>query len=131
MKDIEIGVRAKLSALWTSMMFLYVYADVLSLYRPGHLDKIQRGEMGPFDVSQGTLLIASAIVIIPALMIFASLALKQSIARKLCIVFGALFTLVNISNLTGDNWAYYWVFGILEICITLTIIRYAWNWKTA
>lgn len=130
MDKTKMTVRSKLSALWATLMFLYVYADVLSLYRPGHLDKIQRGEMGPFDVSQGTLLLVSAIVIIPALMIFISIALKSSLSRMLNIILGGLFILVNISNLTGDNWAYYWVFGILEICTTLLIVRYAWRWQT-
>ena len=123
----NIGLRSKLSALWATMMFLYVYADVLSLYRPGELDEIRDGMMGPLDVSQSTLVAASVVVIIPALMIFLSLILPSRINRRTNIAAGVVFTLVNISNLLGETWVYYWVFGILEIVVTVLIVRYAWK----
>jgi hypothetical protein len=122
-----VGVRLNLSALWATLMFLYVYADVLSLYRPGELDEIREGKMGPLDATQGTLLVASVLVIIPALLIFLSLVLPSHINRWTNLVAGVVFTLVNIGNLVGERWVYYWVFGILEIVVTLLIVRYAWN----
>lgn len=127
MDQSSIGVRLKLAALWVTMMFLYVYADILSFYRPGELDKIRGGIIGPFDVSQSTLMAASAVVIIPALMISLSLMLPSKINRWTNITAGAVFTLVNISNLMGEGWVYYWAFGILEILVTVLIVRYAWN----
>ena len=127
MDQVHIGVRSKLSALWATEMFLYVYADVLSFYRPGQIDEIRDGKMGPFEVSQAVLLAASVVVIIPSFMIFLSLILPSRINRWTNITAGVLFTLVNISNVLGETWVYYWVFGILEILITLLIVRYAWN----
>jgi hypothetical protein len=127
MDQARIGVRPKLSALWATMMFLYVYADVLSLYRPGQLDEMRDGTMGPFEVSQAVLLAASAVVIIPAFMIFLSLILPSKVNRWTNITAGVVFTLVNISNVLGETWVYYWVFGILEILTTLLIARYAWK----
>jgi hypothetical protein len=126
MGHVQIGVRSKLSALWATLMFLYVYADVLSLYRPGEIDDIQAGEMGPVDASQGTLLAASVVVIVPALMVVLSLLLPSRINRWTNIVAGVVFTLVNIVNVIGESWVYYWVFGILEILITSLIVRFAW-----
>ena len=35
-----IPVQAKLAAAWTSFMFLYVYVDILALYKPGVVDGI-------------------------------------------------------------------------------------------
>ena len=127
MDQANIGVRPKLAALWATMMFLYVYADVLSFYRPGEVDEIREGMMGPFEVSQAALLAASVVVIIPAFMIFISLILPSRINRWTNITAGILFTLVNVVNLLGETWVYYWVFGILEILVTLLIIRYAWT----
>ena len=128
LEDVKINVKPKLSALWAAMMFLYIYADVLSLFRPGQIDEITKGRMGPFQVSQGSLLIASILVIIPALMVFLSLTLKPSVNRWTNITMGVLFTLVNISNLIGETWVYYLLFGALEIVITLLIVWYAWTW---
>ena len=36
----KVDVRAKLSALWAATVLLYLYADVLSLFRPGQLADI-------------------------------------------------------------------------------------------
>ena len=69
-----LSVRLKLAAVWTALMFLFVYADLLSFFRPGELDDISAGNMGPVDVSQGSLLIAAIVVTIPALMIVVSAA---------------------------------------------------------
>ncbi len=123
----NIRLRPILSALWATMMFLYVYADVLSLYRPGELDDIRNGKMGPQDVSQFTLVAASAVVIVPTLMIFLSLILPSGVNRWINITAGAVFALVNIGNLIGETWTYYWIFGILEIVVTILIVWYAWR----
>ena len=127
MGDARIGVRAKLAALWATLMFLFVYADYLSLYRPGEIDKIRGGMMGPFEVTQAMLLVASVVVIVPAVMIFLSLVLPASINRWTNIAVGVVFTLINIANVLGETWVYYWLFGILEVVITLLILWYAWK----
>ena len=47
-----IPVQAKLAAAWTSFMFLYVYVDILALYRPGVVDDILVGVVWEFDITQ-------------------------------------------------------------------------------
>ena len=32
----NVNVRIKISALWTSMLFVFVYVDLFSLYRPDY-----------------------------------------------------------------------------------------------
>jgi hypothetical protein len=128
MEDIKVNSRIKLSALWVSMMLLYIYADVLSLFRPGQVQEMLEGRMGPFPVTQASLLTASILMIIPALMVFLSLMLNAKVSRGVNILFGVLYTLVNISNLIGEAWVYYMVFGVMEILVTLFIIWHAWKW---
>jgi hypothetical protein len=84
--------------------------------------------MGPFRVTKGSLLTASILMIIPAVMVFLSLSLKPAVSRWTNIILGLFYTLVNISNLIGESWAYYITFGIVEIAITLLIVWYAWTW---
>ena len=79
----DLSVRLKLAAVWTALMFLFVYADLLSFFRPGELAEISAGNMGPFDVSQGSLLIAAVVVTIPALMIVVSAAAPFLVASTL------------------------------------------------
>jgi hypothetical protein len=128
LEDLKIPAKMKLSALWVSMMLLYIYADILSLFRPGQVEEMIEGRMGPFPVTQGSLMTASILMIIPAVMVFLSITLKPAINRWVNIGFGVLYTLVNISNLIGETWIYYLSFGVVEIVLTLLIIRYAWKW---
>ena len=128
MQDVPINVKLKLSALWVAMMLLYIYADILSLFRPGQVQEIIEGRMGPFAATQISLLTATILMTIPAVMVFLSLTLKPKAGRRANIIFGVLYTLVNISNLIGESWAYYLFFGAVEIVLTLMIIWYAWRW---
>ncbi|MBI5842016.1 MAG: hypothetical protein HZB19_18165 [Chloroflexi bacterium] len=130
MEDVKINIKIKLSALWATMMLLYIYADILSLFRPGQVEEMIEGLMGPFPVTQGSLLVASIMMIIPAVMVFLSIALKAKVNRWANIILGVLYTLVNISNLIGETWAYYISFSIVEITLTLLIVWYAWKWST-
>jgi hypothetical protein len=84
--------------------------------------------MGPFDVSQGSLLIAPVIVIIPAVMIVLSLLLSAGANRSLNLVLAIIYTLINVSNLIGESWAYYFLFGVIEMAVTAFIFLAAWRW---
>jgi len=111
-------------------MFLYVYADVLSFFRPGELSEISAGNMGPFDVNQGSLLIAALVVTIPALMIVVSAAAPFPLVRWLSLGAGVLYILVSVSNLIGESWAYYLLFGVLEIGLAGLVVAYSYRWRS-
>jgi Family of unknown function (DUF6326) len=128
MEDMKISVKMQLSALWIAMMLLYIYADILYLYKPGQLEEMISGRMGPFPATQGALLAASILVTIPAVMVFLSLKLKFKVNRWANITLGVLYTAVNIANLIGETWAFYILFGIVEIGCTLLIVWNAWKW---
>jgi Family of unknown function (DUF6326) len=130
-QDVMISVKFKLSALWVALMFLYIYADHFSLFRTGQIEKMTSGQIGPFPVTQGSLLIFSILMIIPAVMVFLSLALKLKINCWVNIILGVLYTFVNVSNLIGESWAYYIAFGVIEIALTLLIVWNAWKWRNS
>ena len=129
MEDVKINVKLKLSALWAALMLLYIYADHFSLFRTGQIEEMISGRIGPFPVTQGSLLAFSILMMIPAVMVFLSLALKPTVNRWANIILGVLYTFVNISNLIGETWVYYIVFGVVEIVLTLLIVWYAWKWR--
>ena len=69
-KAAGIGSSGKLSALWASLMFLYIYADHISLLRTGQIEEMMAGRMGPFPVTQVSLLLAAILMLVPSVMIF-------------------------------------------------------------
>jgi hypothetical protein len=128
--DIKIHVKLKLSALWASLMFCYVYGDYFGLYKPGKLQGMLdgNGPIGP--VSQGTLVATSILLAVPAVMVFLSLVLPPKLDRWLNIILGAFYILVMLLTMPGA-WAFYIVMGIIEIALTGLIVWYAWTWPSA
>jgi Ca2+/H+ antiporter len=125
----KINIKIKLAALWTSVLFCYVYGDYFELYVPNKVDDLLKGN-NILD-SPTTLLIASIVMAIPTLMIALSILLKPRINKLLNIIFGTLFTimmlLIAVNSLT--SWYRFYVFfAILESFITMLIVWYAWKW---
>ena len=56
LEDMKISVKMKLSALWAAVMFCFIYGDIFSLHKPGVIADMMAGKIGPFPVSQETLL---------------------------------------------------------------------------
>lgn len=128
----EVNVKTKLAALWTTLMFLYIYADYFELKTPGTIENTMRLEtpMGP--ATPGLLVIFSVLLIIPTLMIFLSFLLKPLLNKWLNIVLGFLYALISvliISSQIGNQWyAFYVLYNVVEIFIFATIIWHAWTW---
>ena len=127
-EGVKINVKLKLSALWAALMFLYIYADIFSLFKPGVIEEMAAGRMGPFPVTQSSLFAASLLMVIPAVMVALSITLKPGVNRWVNIILGVLYTCVNISNLIGEPWAFYVLFGTSEIVLTCLIVWLAWKW---
>jgi hypothetical protein len=129
MEDFKINIKIKLSALWTSLMFCYIYGDYFELYVPNKVKGLIDGNNmldSPFKLFLATLLL-----VVPALMIFLSLILLPGINRILNIILGIVFTtimvLIGLTSLT--SWLTFYAFlAAIESVITLTIIFQAWNW---
>jgi hypothetical protein len=47
-----VNVRTKISALWTSMLFVFAYVDLFSLYRADFRANLEAGEVGRVDLAQ-------------------------------------------------------------------------------
>ena len=129
--DGKVHVRFKLSALWISAMFCYIYGDFFSLFVPGRIESIAAGKMGVGSTSPLKLLAGAIVMTVPSVMVFLSIALPSRLSRWLNIVFGTTYSLmmlvISVSSL--DAWKTFYVyFGVMEVLITLLIVRYAWSW---
>jgi hypothetical protein len=126
--DVKIHVRIKLSALWASVMFFYIYGDYFGLYKPGALQSMLDGRMGPLGpTTQGVLLGTTLMMAIPSAMVFLSLVLNAGVCRWVNIVLGLVYTAIMLMTMPGA-WIFYLVLGVIEVAFTLLIVRYAWTW---
>jgi hypothetical protein len=127
--EAKIPVQMKISALWTSVMFCYIYGDYFWLYEPGKLREMLDGRMAPFGaVSQAVLLGTTASMVVPSLMISLSLVLKRGSNRWLNIVVGALYTLFVLVTMAGA-WPFYLFLGTVDMALTSLIVWHAWTWR--
>jgi hypothetical protein len=128
LQDIKVPIKLKLAGLWASLMFCYLYGDYFGLFQPGNLADMLKGQMGPLGpTTQLVLLGTSALMAIPSVMIFLSLAMKPSVNRVVNIILGLLYTAVMLASMPGA-WAFYIFFGVIEVALSLAIAGYAWRW---
>lgn len=130
LSDPPLPLRLKLSALWASLTFCYLYGDYFGLYRPGKLQHMLdgTGPMGPS--SQGSLLFVALLLAVPGLMVFLSLALPVRLVRWLGIGL-ALFYATFVALTMPGAWWFYLAYSGIEIVLCLLIVVLAWRWPRA
>lgn len=130
--DFKLHTKQKLSLLWVSTVFCYIYCDYFELYVPGKLQGMLQGKIGPLGaVTQGALVGTSALLAIPSLLIFFSAALSPRISRWLNVVFGVLYTLMMALLAFQADWLFYKFFASLEALLTALVVWHAWTWPKA
>ncbi|HVF33953.1 MAG TPA: DUF6326 family protein [Candidatus Saccharimonadia bacterium] len=128
LEDTRVPVRFKLAALWTSLMFCYIYCDYFQLYVPGKLQDMLDGEMGLGAVTQQMLVGTSVLMAVPSLMIILSMALPATFSRWLNVGAGLFYAAIMLLILVGGAWAFYMLFATIEIILALLVVWYAWRW---
>jgi uncharacterized protein DUF6326 len=123
----NVNVRIKISALWTSMLFVFAYVDLFSLYRPDFRADVEAGEIGGFTVNQSFLLGTTAYVVIPSLMVFCALILRPRINRIANIALGVIYALTIVAAAIGE-WNYFVLGSAVEAAQLAAIVYYAWTW---
>ena len=127
LSDPPLPHRLKLSALWASLTFCYLYGDYFGLYKPGKLQHMLdgAGPMGP--ASQGSLLFVALLLAVPGLMVVLSLGVPLRVLRPLSIGLALFYALFVALTMPGAWWFYVAYSGI-EIALCAGIIWLAWRW---
>ena len=126
-EPLPVNVRIKISALWTSMLFVFAYVDLFSLYRADVRADLDAGEVGGLTINQAFLVGTTAYVVIPSLMVFGALVLRPRVARIANIALAVVYAATIVASAVGE-WTYY-VFGsAIELALLAAIVYYAWTW---
>ena len=81
LEGLRIPTQVKLAGLWATVMFMYVYVDIIGFFRPGLIEDILLGKVWVFDITQTWMLMSVMMMTVPALMVFLSLALPSKANR--------------------------------------------------
>jgi len=126
-QDEPVSTRLKLSALWVSMLFVFAYVDLFSLYRPDFRADVESGRIGGFDIGQTFLLLTTLYIVLPSLMVFVSLVLPPAVNRMVSLILAGFYGLTILGGAIGE-WNYYIVGSVIEIALLGGICHYAWTW---
>lgn len=128
LEDFKAPAKLKLAALWTSLMFLYVYGDYFNMYSPGKLGKMAAGDVGPVNAADAPAMLAiSMMMAVPALMVALSILLPPVVAKWLNVVLGIAYAAILAVTLPGAP-LFYWGYGALEIPVSVLITIVALGW---
>ncbi len=126
-RDSWINPRLKIAALWASMLFLFAYVDLFSLYREDIRSDIEAGELAGFTIGQAFLLSVTAYIAIPSVMLSLSLVLPVKVTRLANLVLAAVYSVTIVGGAVGE-WGYYILGSAVEIALLVGIAYYAWTW---
>jgi Family of unknown function (DUF6326) len=129
LEQCSVNVRIKISALWTSMLFVFAYVDLFSLYRRDFRADLEAGEINGFTINQSFLLGTTVYVVVASLMVFAALILRPRANRIANIALGTVYTLTIIAGAIGE-WGYYILGSAVEVSLIVALVYYAWTWPT-
>lgn len=126
MEDVKI----KLSALWAAVTLSYAFGDILTFYEQGFIEGVIAGKgAGGMLITQEMLLGIALSMVIPSVMIFLSVTLKDKANRWANIILGIFYTGFILITMLISTYAFYIFLGIVEALLTALIVWYAYKWK--
>jgi len=130
--DVRPDVKLVLTALWTAILFVFAYVDILGLYRADVLHAALHGKVASTSVTinQQFLVLTLGYVMVPALMVVFSLVLKARTNRFLNAVVSLGYLISVAATCIGEDHVYYLLGSAMEAVLLLAITYFAWRWPT-
>jgi len=128
LEALRIPTQVKLAGLWATVMFMYIYVDIIGFFSPGVIDDILVGKTWVFDITQTWMLFSVMLMTIPSLMVFLSLALPAKANRYANIGIGAIYIFIALGTAVGEINAYYIFGSAVEAVLLSMIVWIAWKW---
>ena len=120
MEDVQI----RLSGLWVALMLTYLLGDVLRIFS----GDFKEGEIGGLKVTQAMWLGIAILMVIPIVMVFLSLTLKNPANRWANIIVAIVFFAFNLIGLPTYPSAYDKFLIVVGLGFNVATVWYAWRW---
>jgi len=127
--------KIKISVLWIVLWCGGVWGPFLELYMPGYVEQIIAGFHDGIPVTPEMLLLMGSAGMIPLVMAFLSLILKDKANRWANIIMGTVFAALSLVDpiiyVGGQSAysAYVILIGIAMVVFAVLIVWYAWKSK--
>jgi len=130
MEDLKI----KIAMLWLFYTVAFSFNLTLIVYQPGNIEQINMGEIYGMQFTPEALLVTAIELLVPLVMAFLTLTLKDSINRWANIILGIVYTVLVLLSFGGELTlpnppAYSILMDISMVVATALIVWYAWKWK--
>ncbi len=123
--------KIKISVLWLFSVVAFLAHQILALLEPGVIAGIMAGEVEGMRIGPELILLFAILFLIPLIMAFLSLTLKDSINRWANIIVGAIFAaffidvIATAAKLSGET-----LMTLSTVVALALIVWYAWKSKT-
>jgi hypothetical protein len=128
LEALRIPTQVKLAGLWATVMFMYIYVDIIGFFSPGVIEDILVGKAWVFDITQTWMLFSVMLMTIPSLMVFLSLVLPAKANRYANIGIGAIYIFIALGTAVGEINTYYIFGSAVEAVLLSMIVWIAWKW---
>ena len=124
--------KIKASVLWLFAAIALLAHQILVLMEPGIIAQLMAGEAEGQKIGPDLILFFAVLMLVPLMMAFLSLTLKDSMNRWVNIVVGIVFAALWFVGVVGAAQSAYWGEAIMTLSAVMAsalIVRYAWRSK--
>jgi hypothetical protein len=126
-------LKVRLAVLWIFLAVAMSASMILALMGPGFIEEVMSGEMEGMKISAGLMTFFSLFWLIPLMMAFLSVTLKDGANRKTNLILGLLFVVLYIIHLIshlvqGNLPVDHLVMCVFTIVVPALIVWYSWKW---
>lgn len=124
--------KIKVSVLWLFASIAFLAHQILLLMEPGIIANLMAGEAEGQKIVPELILFFAILMLVPMLMAFLSLTLKDSMNRRVNIIVGAIFAVIWLVGVVDAVRSAYWGGALMTLSAVVAsalIIWYAWKSK--
>jgi hypothetical protein len=126
--------KIKISVLWLFASIAFLAHQIIVLMEPGIIAQLMAGEAEGQKISPGMILFFAILMLVPMMMAFLSLTLKDSLNRWLNIIVGTVFAVLWFISVIEATQSAYWGGALMTLSAVVAsalIVWYAWKHRLA
>ena len=122
--------KIKISVLWIFASIAFLAHQIIVLMEPGIIAQLMAGEAEGQKISPDMILFFAILILVPMMMAFLSLTLKDSLNRWLNIIVGTVFAVLWFISVIEATRSAYWGGALMTLSAVVAsalIVWYAWK----